>query len=202
MEKIKSWQSNPWLALWIYPRKTFRSILEKDNKIIIISLSIVYGLVSALSWIAYLWNHFPQKTQFHGYPFIIIVLVIGAIFGLLNLYIGGWLFYLIGKWLHGKGSYQDVKCAIGWSTYPYIIASIFAIVADVFFKIVPLEILFALLNIIAVIWGFILFLHIVGEAHRFSAWKTLLCAFIVFIIVLGVVFLISVLIPLLQPLFQ
>lgn len=192
---------NPWLEIWTSPKRTIRPILGKDPQRNILSLAIIWGVISGLSWIGYLWNTPPNRETVHKTWVWIAILIGGGLSGLVYLYLGGWLFKITGSWLGGMGSYTDVKCAVGWSFYPAIISHI---TSNISLWSAPnpwIQGIFALLTIVFGVWAFIILLNTVGEAHHFSAWKALLAYIIILVLIFVAVLVISLLIPLLAPLF-
>lgn len=202
METHKVKQINPWRSIWFSTRKTMRSILERDQKSTIILLAIINGIIGAFGGLSFLSYAYPSHPPFLRIPFALFLIILGIIGSLLYLYLGGWLFRFAGRWLKGKGNYSEVKCALGWSLYPSIIASIFHILNYVTKNHYYVNILFATLSLIVSIYVFIIFLKLLGEAHQFSAWRAL-GAYVIICIILFVIFMIILmLIPLLLPIFK
>lgn len=202
MESTNRTQINPWISIWGSPKKTIRSILERDPKRIILWLAIIGGIVSAFSWLGYLWLTYPLRQDYQSALFIVAILIAGGIFGIVHLYFGGWLYRLTGSWIGGKGNYTDVKCAVGWSSYPFIVAGIFGIISMLPYPSYWFQLSFGILNLIFAIWGFIIFMNLLGEAHRFSAWKALLAFLIALVLLFVALMIVSLLVPLLSPLFD
>lgn len=195
-------QPTPFLSLWIHPRRTIRNILSTNPLRMIIPLALLNGVISGISWVAFFWARFPYQEQYQHAFFVIGLILGGALFGLFNLYFGALLYQWIGSWIGGKGHFRDMKCAVGWSCYPFIVASLFAFLSYILSAHISLSFFFALLHVVTLTWAFILFLHLIGEAHQFSAWKalvTLLIAFVfLFLISLILLFLITLFYPILS----
>lgn len=203
MESTNRTQINPWLHIWGSPKKTLRSILETNPKRVILWLAILGGIISAFSWLGFLWFNYPYQETYKNTCFIIAVLIAGGIFGIIHLYFGGWLYRLTGSWVGGAGSFTDVKCAVGWSNYPFIIAGILGILSFLLPNLcLWAQFAFGILNLIFAIWGFVIFMNLLGEAHRFSAWKALLAFLIALVLVFVALMIVSLLVPLLRPLFD
>lgn len=192
---------NPWLQIWVHPKKTMRLILDTNPRRIIIWLALIGGIVSTFAWISYIWATHPNLQDLNKtYP-VIILLIGGSAAGLIHLYVAGWLYRLTGSWIGGHGSFTDVKCAVGWSSYPFILANSANILSLLSFSFMWARIFFGLLDALVALWGVIIFLNVLGEAHRFSAWRALLAVIIALVLVFAFVLFISLLIPLLAPLF-
>jgi len=183
--------NNPWLGLWVKTRKTFQRILDTNPYRAIIWLALISGFVSGLSTLigTILAESGAADQPYQGIFARGAFLFLRALMGIVTLYLGGWLLQLTGSWLGGKGSFTDVKCAVGWSNYPLIVANLLAIAN---LLIIPMPVMrhflgqggnlplfwgmhlsFGPLGIVAAIWGFIIFLKVVGQAHKFSAWRAL-----------------------------
>jgi Yip1 domain len=194
-------QINPWLKIWTEPRKTMRAILSTDRIKNILYLAIVGGILAGISFALSLQKNPPNIKTMSAVPFISL-LIAGGLLGIFNLYFGGWLYRLTGSWIGGKGDFTDLKCAVGWSNYPYIIASLFSIISLLSIPNIWLQGFFGLLNFIAVIWGVVIFLKLISEAHQFSVWKGILTVIIASVLITVVILIIGLLVPLLKPLFQ
>ncbi len=198
---MESENINPWVQIWVRPKKTMRSILDKDPRRVIIWLAIIGGIVSAFAWIGYIWITYPDRQDFRHAFFLLLILVGGGISGLIYLYVAGWLYKLTGSWLGGVGTFTDVKCAIGWSNYPFILANIVSFLSILVVPNPWLQAIFGLINVVIVVWGVIILLNLVGEAHRFSAWRALLAFIIGLVLIFVAIMIVSLLVPLLAPLF-
>lgn len=191
---------NPWVHIWTEPRKTMRSILNNNPNRAIIILAIVAGALSAFSLLLMHWPSFKEIGQ---HPAILIItLIIGAVLGLVLLHFMGWLLTLTGSWLGGKGSYTDVKSAVGWGNYPNIIGQLLGILRIFSLSNFWLQLILGIITFAYGIWTFIISLKLIGEAHQFSAWKSLLALVIAFVLLFVAIMIVALLVPLLKPLFQ
>ena len=193
---------NPWLHIWTEPRKTLRSILNTDPRRLILWLAIVGGILSAFSMTLILWVRSPYNQTLQHPFFIGGALIAGIVMGIFHLYFGGWIYTLTGSWLGGKGNFTDLKCAVGWSNYPFIVTTLLNILSFIVFPHFVIQAIFAFLNLVAAIWGLVIFMNLIGEAHRFSAWKGLLTFLIALVLIIAVFMIISLIVPLVTPLFQ
>lgn len=118
-----------------------------------------------------------------------------------------WIVYFSGKLIGGKGTYLEVRTAYAWASCPVIIgfllsaygkssewSSLLAGETDLkVLKAFPTDIsqqLALYAYSVLMIWGFILQIITVSEAHQFSKWK----AFFTAIAELIVVFFIAVIV--------
>lgn len=197
---MESGNINPWLHIWTHPKRTMRAILDSDPQRLIIWLAILGGIFSFAAT-GYWWKTYPEQ-KISWVFFVIAILILGVISGLIHLYVGGWLYRLTGSWLGGSGTFIEVKSAVGWSNYPFILVNIAALLSIWTAPLLWLQALFGLISFVLGVWAFVLFLNLLGEAHRISAWRALLAVIIAFILIFVVVMIISLIIPLLAPLFD
>jgi hypothetical protein len=196
-------QINPWTGIWSFPRQTMQYILDTNQKSTIVLLAILNGIVGAINWMVAISNTESDVSNYFSAFVVTLILVFGVIFGIIHLYLGAWLLKVAGRWIKGIGNFSEVKCAVGWSCYPMIVASIFNILSNLSLKgPYILTLLLALLSIVFTIYAFIIALKLIAQAHKFSAWKALLAYLLIFVIVFVVFMLLIMFIPLLQPLFK
>lgn len=204
---------NPWLQLWTQPRATFRNILETDRKWMVVWLALIRGITGVCAVLAMIWLQ-PWTTPRdvpHTFIMAAMLIIVGAISGIVNLYFSGWLFKLTGGWIGGKGKFIDLKCAIGWSNYPLIIYDLIVIIgafvtydtwspnSSIFLWVKGA---FTLISLAILIWSLIITLKLIGEAHQFSAWKGLVTVLLGAVLIFVVVVAIALFVPLLAPIFQ
>lgn len=191
---------NPWFNIWVHPKKTIRSILDKNPRGIIPWIAIIWGI--SLFWNSYLWKGHLWEGRFPHAVFFIALVIAGAILGIVLLYFEGWIYNLTSSWIGGKGDFTKTKCVVGWSKYPFIITNIFGIISVLVLAQPWVSGLFGFLNLVAAVWGFVLFMNMLGEAQKFSAWKGVLAFLIAFVLIFVAIMIIALLVPLLSPLFQ
>ena len=202
MGKEQSNQIHPWGQLWIHPRKTLRKILDSNPFRAILWLAFIGGVVSAFTWIAMLWMLYPLREVFRHIMFTSGIMLFGGSLGLIMLYFGGWLFRLTGSWIEGKGSFTDVKCAIGWSNYPFIISGILATLSYVAVPHFWFMSVIGLAQITAIVWAFIILLNLIAEAHRFTLFRAFCTLLIGLALIFVALLVISFLVTMLYPLFR
>lgn len=167
---------NPWATIWTRPRATIRRIVEADVRYQVVFLAILSG---ALIWLERRWSN-PSTAS--AFPMLVVIAVIvGAILGVVELYINGALLKWAGAALGGVGSYAEVRAALAWSRVPIIVAVTIGILAILLGTDGPMlgaestgsGASLALLHGALVLWGFVVMLKCLGEVHRFSVWRAL-----------------------------
>lgn len=201
MESNQRTQINPWITIWLYPKKTMHHLLATNPKKVILWLAIIGGVLSSISWVNYLWVQYPERKDLHQVLVVLAVMLMGGITGIIYLYLGGWLYQLTGSWVGGKADFTQVKCAVGWANYPFIVASLFALFSLLVIPNPWLQALVGLLYVVSTVWAFVIFINLLAQAHQFSAWKALLSFLITVLLIFVALMLIALLVPLLSPLF-
>lgn len=184
---------NPWATIWTRPRATIRRIVETDVRYQVTFLAILSG---GLLWLERRWSN-PSTAA--AFPMLVVIAVIvGAIVGIIELYVNGALLKWAGAALGGVGSYAEVRAALAWSRVPVIVAVSIGVLAILLGTDGPMlggessgsGASLALLHGVLVLWGFVVMLKCVGEVHRFSAWRAL--GSILLIVIAAVVILAAV----------
>jgi hypothetical protein len=167
---------NPWATIWTRPRATIRRIVESDVGYQVTFLAILSG---ALIWLERRWSN-PSTAA--AFPMLVVIAVIvGAVLGIIELYVNGALLKWAGAALGGVGSYAEVRAALAWSRVPVIVAVSIGVLAILLGTDGPMlgvessgsGASLLLLHGALVTWGFVVMLKCIGEVHRFSAWRAL-----------------------------
>jgi hypothetical protein len=111
---VREW--GPWFTMWLYPRQTMRYILETDLKKNVFLLAVIGGMISMLNRVS------ANGMEVRESPETIFLLCVigGPIVGLFSVYGVGALFTMIGRWVGGTGSYEEVRTALGWAQVPIV----------------------------------------------------------------------------------
>lgn len=199
----KQVEGNPWISIWVEPRKTIRSIINTDPKFRFWVLSAAYGLPILFNFA----QNLSLSAAFPLWAILLASLVICSFVGAIGISIGAWLFKVTGRWLGGKGTFNEIRSAVAWSNAPSIVSvamwiALIAVFKEQVFVREFAEMTFIgyqagvvflafLIQTIVSIWGFIILLKTLGEAQKFSAWKGLLNVVIPFAIIVGVVWILA-----------
>jgi hypothetical protein len=174
--------NNPWISIWLEPRKTIQSIVDRDPEYMVLPLAALNGISEALDK-ASTRNLGDQMSM----PMLLGVCLGGGIFsGLVGLYIFGWLIRITGGWLGGSGKAQNLRTALAWAAVPSVVGLALWIPEywlfghDLFSANTPsieqhpfILLAFAALQIVLAIWGLVLMCKGIGQVHGFSAWRGL-----------------------------
>lgn len=193
---------NPWLSIWVKPRKTVRALVEYDVNFRFIVMCAIYGFLYMLQT-----SQFLALGQSSSLLVIIILSAVLAIpAGYIVFNISSFFAFLLGKLIKGKGSFKQIRAATYWSTVPMVVTLlfwIFCIVINGNSLFVPgyekslvgsasiINLVIGIAQFVLAIWGLIIYLHALGEVQGFSAWMALLNAFLAGLSIFILLFLVS-----------
>ncbi len=107
---------NPWFSMWTQPRATIRQIIETDPRHQVL-------LVAALGSAGQLpkGRNFPADAEV-GYfmGFIVGQAIVGAVIGIVALFLFGWLIKVVARWFGGTGNALHTRAAFAWSSVPSV----------------------------------------------------------------------------------
>jgi hypothetical protein len=185
MEIAKEETLNPWLSMWMQPRATIQQIVDSNPERLVLVLAAIAGISRVL-------NRASLKSlgDIIEWPLIfLIAAILGPVAGIIGLYIGGALIHWTGKWIGGKGSPENIRAAIAWSSIPVIWALLlwipeFALFGEELFTTKMPTILaspsltlllfgFGIIELVIGIWTIVVSLKCIGQVQGFSAWKAL-----------------------------
>lgn len=178
-------------SIFTKPRETFKRVMENRSMGIIILLAVLAGIATALA------NNDRMKDFPGSLPWpaaLLVEILFGAIGGLLSLYVGSAIMYMIGKWFKGEAFYKDVMAASAWSQMPNIFTLPLFLLAVLLLGrayyddsylggnpgLAILIIFLAFLQFAAGIWSYIIWLFAFSEAQHFSVLKAFLCSLVAF----------------------
>ena len=193
-----AWPDKPWVTIWLYPRRTIRAILDSPQP-----QRFVY-LLSALGGIEGFLNRASRQSAGDStslWSILAMAIVLGALGGIVQLYVTAGLAGWVGRQLGGEASGEEVRPAFAWANVPSIANFVFLIPLiafygnEMFSEITPkidsnpIPLLFSVApGIILGVWGLVILVVGVSEAHRFSIWRaivSLLIPGLILLIVLG-----------------
>ena len=183
---------NPWVSIWLSPRKTIRSIVDaeaehrSDWRPVVAFAMVVQGIAS---------------LQTAGGTISVSMSVMPVILGMLQVLggvlIGPFLLAFVGGWLGGDADPSDIRPAVAWSYVPYVVGAI--VWAPLIFvyptppagseATVPLGLaaLAFLALMVSGLWSFVTQVITLAEVQRFSILRALACLLILAVplVVLG-----------------
>jgi hypothetical protein len=193
--------TTPFLTIWTRPRATIRSVVDSDPTRYVLLLAAIESasatlyvqkimeqqaptLHHPLAWYYLRGGLFvewlvalcvPESISTSRPTQVMVLLALGAIFGIGWLYVLGTILKWTGRLFGGTATSLEARAAIAWGQIPTILAPAFGIFA---FRPAPcsncgLGFLLATGFGILVSWGFVSLIKCVAEVNRFSAWRGL-----------------------------
>jgi hypothetical protein len=171
--------------MWTQPRATIQRIVDDDPYRLVLVLAALSGIVNALSQAGS-----DNLGDDMGLPAILgIAVVAGTFSGIFSLYIGAALVGWTGRWIGGKASYAEIRCAFAWSSVPFLWASLVWIPRLILFRqelfmtemprieasvgLIALYFAFLLVEVAGAIWAIVCCLMALGQVQGFTAFKAL-----------------------------
>ena len=159
---------NPWLALWTHPRQVIREIVDHRPQYLVLPLAIAAGAFEVLNQVLF-------RRAAAGVPgplILIAALALGGLLGSIGLYVFGWLYRWVGSWLGGQGSAEQMRAAIAWAGVPSLVGGVLGLLAGAAGIRQGLGIgVLVIVGLILGVWKLVISCQMLGEVHRFSAWK-------------------------------
>lgn len=190
---------NPWINIWVKPRKTIQELTQYNVNFRLITISGLYGFLHILSFL-FKSTYLEKAIELKNHPSLASLIIGSLIFaipvGYILVNLTSLFLFLGGKLIKAKGSFKEVRAAFYWSTIPIIpslvILNIFMIVfakqfemfqkATVTPQSFSLFIFFGFIQLFFGFWSFIVTLKSLAQVQGFSAWMGLLNYFFGFII--------------------
>jgi hypothetical protein len=175
---------NPWFAIWLHPRETMRQVAGADGATAVLLLAALAGIHDGLGMA------FAASLMLQGiyWPGVIAALVIGAVYGIVHMYVWGFVLRWTGRWFGGAATQAETRAAVAWSAVPRIAGIVLFVPLFVVLGMgsgaaaspaLPLVMgVVGLLLTVLALWSFVLFLGALAEMHSFSALKALVATVI------------------------
>ncbi len=191
---------NPWLTMWVSPRKTIREVVtyNPDHRLWILSFIFGVGSLLGISQ-SYSMGHIGHLSMI-----ILLSVILAPIWGYIMFSVGSFFVSFTGKWIGGHGNYKQIRSSMAWSNVPMIVNVIcwfllITIFGSDLFKDFPggyllsggeFWLLFSLLiiQLTVGIWSIILYIISLSEVQMFSIIKSIVNLIIAFIFIAIVIF--------------
>lgn len=180
---------NPWLSIWVKPRKTIRALVDYDVNHRLVVLCAIYGFQYMLQ----VAQFFSMGSATSLWFTLLVAIVLAIPVGYIGFNIGAFFLHLLGKLIKGKGTFKQVRAATYWSSVPMVVTIVIWIVLMVAHgnnlfvagyergltgTALTVNIVAAFIQCALAVWNIIIFLHALGEVQGFSAWMALLNTFL------------------------
>lgn len=198
---------NPFFSIWLSTRRTIRYVLENKDLKYSLMVAALAGAPSGIS----AFGELSKNLELQWWFLLILIVLVGPIFGLIGLYVAAALYTWVGKWFGGNGKFKEMLQAIGvamianfWMTPFWILSTIFVrndifvmdMISGMSIGAIIWFLVSSLVSATFSIWMIVIQSKAIGEVHQFSSWKgfatliipSLVIGMIVFIITLIVIF--------------
>ena len=195
---MKDLGMNPWLAIWVKPRKTIRAILEMGPNYQLGILSAIYGL----HYLFYTSQFFGLAGAFPVGLIILAAVILAIPIGYIVFSLSSFFILIFGKLLGGKGGFKSIRCTVAWCALPNVINIILWFILIGFFgrevfmqgfaatmpahHVLLLQVCM-LLQAGVFFWALVILINGLAEVQGYSVWMGLL-NLILASIVMGLVF--------------
>ncbi len=176
---------NPWRSVWTRPRHTVRWVVGTDPRRSVLLLAGLGGIAQALDRASA--RNLGDRTPLPA--IIAAAVVVGPIWGVITLYVGGFLVWWTGRWFGGRGTPAEVRAAVAWSWVPAVAGLLLMVPQlaifgrELFTSETPVTdadplanaamIGFGAIDFGLAVWSVVLLLKCLGEVQGFSAWKAI-----------------------------
>lgn len=100
--------------MWFHPRETIRRIVDVNPDFHVNLLLVISGIAKSL-------DRSSARSACDKYS-LELVLTIVVVGGSLGSLLGAWMYShcirITGNWMDGRGDYEKIKAALGWSALP------------------------------------------------------------------------------------
>jgi signal peptidase I len=123
---------SPWRSLWLSPGDTVARIVAEDPRRHVLALGAANGALRALYLLDTDLVGAPSAAlaQISDATVHVLVAVAGALFGVANLYLSGFLLNLAARLLRGAGSPLTSRAALAWGSAPSSLGSAVALLFE------------------------------------------------------------------------
>lgn len=152
------------LTLWYKPRETMQGLIETGGgHPLALLLALCFGVVQA--------ERFYRASAETGYAYY----AMGALAGLVGLYLFAWLLRNFGRWFGGQATQRELRLALGLGLLPWLLLFL-ALVLALGEQADPAA--FARYYgffFLGLLYGYVILLLMLATALRLSVMKTFFC---------------------------
>ena len=177
---------SPWITVWFSPRPTIERLVA-GPPIHLVWLLAILGMIATIYQQVALAG---AADLLRDWMFVLGLLLLGAIVGIVSLYLQAIVLGWIGRWLGGKATALQIRTVFAWSMLPIIVSSaIVLIIRTATERSAMASGAAAVLSLIFSVWSLTIFLLMLGRVERFGFWRTISTYLLaVVLLALGVAF--------------
>jgi signal peptidase I len=164
-----------WITVWFSPRETIERLVAGPPMHLVWSSLAVLGLIAII---------YQRVTLVGGadvlrdWKFALGLVLLGAVAGIVSLYLQSTILGWIGKCLGGQATVLQMRAVFAWSMLPIIVSSAIVLIIHTATERGAIASgAAAILSLIFSIWSLIIFLLMLGRVERFGFWRTIITYF-------------------------
>lgn len=159
------------LTLWYKPRQTMQGLIQSGaGHLLAVLVAILFGMVQS--------ERFLITNPEAGFSYY----AIGALAGMVGLYLFAWLLRNFARWFGGKATMREVRVALGLGLLPWLVL-FFALVLVLGRNVDTASLANAYwLFFLGFLYGYVILLLSLAVALRLSVLKTFLCLIVTFLV--------------------
>ncbi|WP_203247757.1 YIP1 family protein [Sporosarcina beigongshangi] len=187
---------NVWTAVWLRPKEAARYAIDFKPMRFAIILALIAGIFDMLNGASQ--NDLGDTMSLT--KIFVVAIIMGPILGIIGWWISAGIATIVGTWLGGIGRFEELKKAFAITFIPVIVGGILWIPdllllgQSLFTEDTIITggkfiwLLFSgTISFIIGVWGFVISIMAIAEAHQFSAWRgfwtVVIPAILIFIVV-------------------
>jgi signal peptidase I len=163
---------NPWRALWLRPRLAVEAVLARDRRRTTLALAAVSTVLALLSGAGQPVHLFALGPSVAVGLIVLFVALAGAVFGVVSLYVTGWIVNVVARAFGGRGGAAGVRAALAWGSVPLLISSLVGLAASLGqahdARASWLIVLSGVVVLICVLWGVVLQTAMLARVQEFG----------------------------------
>lgn len=164
---------SPLLTVWFKPGTTIERVLAAPTRLAVWPLAILVGIYSVVSQLI---SAAPRADLF-DWRLLVGAIVLGALLGIVLLFVQAWLLRLAGKMLGGPAPVADLRALLAWGAVPQIagLAVCFALLAGLRSSTGGKEPFIVLMGFVALavtLWSWLLMLFMLARVQHFGFLRT------------------------------
>jgi len=112
---------NPWRALWFRPGLAAEAVLARDRRLSTLALAAVGSMLGLLANASLSFHLFASGSSQTIWVIALILALAGAVYGVVGLYVTGWIVAAVARAVGGRGSAAGARAAYAWGSVPLLI---------------------------------------------------------------------------------
>jgi signal peptidase I len=161
---------SPWVSVWFSPRLTIERLVATRPTYLVWLLAILGMIASIYQQVAFA----GIADLLQDWRFAIGLVLLGAVAGIVWLYLYAIVLGWIGRCLGGEATALQMRAVFAWSMLPVIVSGVVVLIIRT--AVEPGKIASgatAVLVLIFAVWSFAIFLSMLGRVERFGFWRTI-----------------------------